>query len=81
MDEIPNSATEWMPARRRLSAQSVAALLRGDLSVKNPAMSNYRLTERQYGLLGDCAHANGGYGCPKEYIVAQMWADARVQHV
>lgn len=81
MDDKSNSATDWMPARRRLSTQCVAALLRGDLSVKHPAMSNYRLTERQYGLLGDCAHANGGYGCPKEYIVAQMWADARVQHV
>ena len=38
-------------------------------------------TEQQGQVIDDCVQLHGGYGYMNEYLVARMYADARVQRI
>ena len=55
--------------------------LKGKLSVEKAAMAKYWLSDTQGEVLDICLQMHGGYGFMQEYAVAEMWTDARVQHI
>ena len=55
--------------------------LRGELGVDKAAMIKLWSTEAQGQVLDECVQLHGGYGYMTEYVVGEMWADARVQRI
>ena len=54
---------------------------RGDLDVATAAMAKSWLTEGQCEVVDRCLQIFGGYGYTREYPIARMYADARVQKI
>ncbi|MBL7257937.1 acyl-CoA dehydrogenase family protein [Paractinoplanes lichenicola] len=59
----------------------IARHVRGELDVATAAMAKAWLTEGQCEVVDRCLQIFGGYGYTKEYPIAQMYADARVQKI
>ncbi|PTR22972.1 acyl-CoA dehydrogenase [Rhodococcus sp. OK519] len=55
--------------------------LRGDLDAAEAAMAKYWLTDKQCEVVDRCVQLYGGYGYMREYLVARMYEDARVQEI
>ncbi|WP_430331893.1 acyl-CoA dehydrogenase family protein [Rhodococcus sp. ACT016] len=55
--------------------------LRGDLDAAEAAMAKYWLTEQQCEVVDRCVQLHGGYGYMREYLIARMYEDARVQKI
>ncbi|MGF7122519.1 acyl-CoA dehydrogenase [Rhodococcus sp. BE178] len=55
--------------------------LRGDLDAAEAAMAKYWLTDKQCEVVDRCVQLHGGYGYMREYLVARMYEDARVQKI
>jgi acyl-CoA dehydrogenase len=55
--------------------------LAGELDATTAAMAKYWLTEQQGKVVDECVQLFGGYGYVREYPIARMYADARVQRV
>jgi acyl-CoA dehydrogenase len=55
--------------------------LRGELESADAAMVKYWLTDRQCEVVDRCVQLHGGYGYMREYLVARMYEDARVQRI
>lgn len=55
--------------------------LRGDLDAAEAAMAKYWLTDKQCEVVDRCVQLYGGYGYMREYLVARMYEDARVQKI
>jgi acyl-CoA dehydrogenase len=59
----------------------VSASLAGKLDPVTTAMAKYWATEQECRILDECVQIHGGYGYMAEYLVARMWADARVERI
>lgn len=55
--------------------------LRGELDSTTAAMAKWWLTEQQCVVIDRCVQLFGGYGYMREYPIARMYADARVQKI
>ncbi|BAH50612.1 acyl-CoA dehydrogenase family protein [Rhodococcus opacus] len=55
--------------------------LRGNLDTTTAAMAKWWLTEQQCQVIDRCVQLFGGYGYMREYPIARMYADARVQKI
>ena len=55
--------------------------LRGELDTTTAAMAKWWLTEQQCQVIDRCLQFFGGYGYMREYPVARMYEDARVQKI
>ncbi len=45
------------------------------------AIIKYWITYNQCKLIDECLQLSGGYGYMKEYPIARLWADSRVQRI
>jgi acyl-CoA dehydrogenase len=59
----------------------VDAQLNGTLDAAEAAMAKYWLTDRQCSVIDRCVQLHGGYGYMREYLIARMYEDARVQRI
>lgn len=55
--------------------------LRGRLDGSDAAMVKYWLTEQQCAVVDRCVQLYGGYGYMREYPIARMYEDSRVQKI
>ncbi|QHE66720.1 acyl-CoA dehydrogenase family protein [Rhodococcus sp. WAY2] len=55
--------------------------LAGQLDPEEAAMVKYWLTEQQCAVIDRCVQLHGGYGYMREYLIARMYEDARVQKI
>jgi alkylation response protein AidB-like acyl-CoA dehydrogenase len=55
--------------------------LKGELDTTTAAMAKWWLTEQQVTLIDACVQLHGGYGYMREYPIARMYQDARVQKI
>lgn len=55
--------------------------LRGELDATDAAMAKYWLTDQQCRIVDRCVQLHGGYGYMREYLIARMYEDARVQRI
>ncbi len=55
--------------------------LRGELDATTAAMAKWWLTEQQCEVIDRCLQLFGGYGYMREYPIARMYEDARVQKI
>ncbi|EME22410.1 acyl-CoA dehydrogenase family protein [Rhodococcus triatomae] len=55
--------------------------LRGELDATEAAMVKYWLTDKQCEVVDRCVQLHGGYGYMREYLIARMYQDARVQRI
>ena len=68
-------------ASRALVDAAMVAHLKGELGVERAALIKYWVTDNQCQLVDECLQLFGGYGYMKEYPIARMWADSRVQRI
>ncbi|CAJ1501847.1 acyl-CoA dehydrogenase family protein [[Mycobacterium] burgundiense] len=59
----------------------VVSHLRGELDATEAAMAKYWLTDQQCAIVDRCVQLHGGYGYMREYLIARMYEDARVQRI
>ncbi|MCV7082759.1 acyl-CoA dehydrogenase family protein [Mycolicibacterium insubricum] len=59
----------------------VQSHLRGELSDTDAAMAKYWLTDRKCEVIDRCVQLYGGYGYMREYLIARMYEDARVERI
>ncbi|MFC7449728.1 acyl-CoA dehydrogenase family protein [Rhodococcus daqingensis] len=59
----------------------IQAHLRGELDPSEAAMVKYWLTDKQCEVIDRCVQVHGGYGYMREYLIARMYEDARVQRI
>ncbi|MCZ4558199.1 acyl-CoA dehydrogenase family protein [Rhodococcus maanshanensis] len=59
----------------------IQAHLSGELDPSEAAMVKYWLTEQQCAVIDRCVQLYGGYGYMREYLIARMYEDARVQKI
>jgi acyl-CoA dehydrogenase len=55
--------------------------LAGKLDTATASMAKLWLTEEQGKVIDDCVQLFGGYGYMNEYLIARMYADARIQRI
>lgn len=55
--------------------------LRGALDAEEAAMAKYWLTDNHCTVVDRCVQLHGGYGYMREYLIARMYEDARVQRI
>ncbi|SNT35482.1 acyl-CoA dehydrogenase family protein [Rhodococcoides kyotonense] len=55
--------------------------LAGQLDPAEAAMVKYWLTDQQCTVIDRCVQLHGGYGYMREYLIARMYQDARVQRI
>ena len=55
--------------------------LAGTLDTATASMAKWWLTDMQCQVIDECLQLFGGYGYMREYPIAQMYADARVQRI
>ena len=55
--------------------------LAGTLDTETASMAKWWLTDMQCQVIDECLQLFGGYGYMREYPIAQMYADARVQRI
>jgi len=55
--------------------------LAGTLDTATASMAKWWLTDMQCAVVDECLQLHGGYGYMREYPIAQMYADARVQRI
>ncbi|OHV03410.1 acyl-CoA dehydrogenase family protein [Mycobacterium talmoniae] len=59
----------------------IQAHLAGRLDATDAAMAKYWLTDQQCAVIDRCVQLHGGYGYMREYLIARMYEDARVQRI
>lgn len=59
----------------------VRSHLAGKLDAAEAAMVKYWLTDQQCAVIDRCVQLHGGYGYMREYLIARMYQDARVQRI
>lgn len=55
--------------------------IRGELDAATAAMAKWWLTEQQVQIVDRCLQLYGGYGYMREYPIARMYQDARIQKI
>lgn len=68
-------------AARALVDGAICAHLKGELGVDRAALIKYWVTDNQFKMIDECLQLFGGYGYMKEYPIARLWADSRVQRI
>ncbi|WP_374319476.1 acyl-CoA dehydrogenase family protein [Aquabacterium sp.] len=68
-------------ASRALVDAAMVSHLKGELGVDRAALIKYWITDNQCKVIDECLQLFGGYGYMKEYVIARLWADARVQRI
>ncbi|MEJ7805284.1 MAG: acyl-CoA dehydrogenase family protein [Telluria sp.] len=68
-------------ASRALLDAAMVAHLKGELGIDRAALIKYWITDNQCKLIDECLQLFGGYGYMKEYPIARLWADSRVQRI
>ena len=68
-------------ASRALVDAAMVAHLQGELGVERAALIKYWISDNQCKLIDECLQLFGGYGYMKEYVIARLYADARVQRI
>lgn len=59
----------------------IQAHLRGKLDPSEAAMVKYWLSDKHCEVVDRCVQLHGGYGYMREYLIARMYEDARVQRI
>jgi acyl-CoA dehydrogenase len=59
----------------------IQAHLRGELDASEAAMVKYWLSDKHCEVVDRCVQLHGGYGYMREYLIARMYEDARVQRI
>lgn len=68
-------------ASRTMCDAAIDALLNNKLSVAHASLIKYWVTEKQCDVIDECLQMFGGYGYMKEYPIARLYADSRVQKI
>lgn len=68
-------------ASRTMCDAAIEALMVNKLSVPHASLIKYWVTEKQCDVIDQCLQMFGGYGYMKEYPIARLYADARVQKI
>ena len=68
-------------ASRALVDAAMVAHLKGELGIDRAALIKFWVTDNQCKLIDECLQLFGGYGYMKEYPIARLWADSRVQRI
>ena len=61
--------------------ECVEALVAGTLDAATASMAKLWASEQQGKVIDECLQLHGGYGFMNEYLIARMYADARVQRI
>lgn len=61
--------------------QCVEALVSGTLDAATASMAKLWASEQQGKVIDECLQLHGGYGFMNEYLIARMYAYARVQRI
>ena len=56
-------------------------LMKGELDAATASMAKYWVSDAQNEVIDECVQLHGGYGYMKEYPIAKMWTDSRVQRI
>jgi acyl-CoA dehydrogenase len=59
----------------------IVRYLAGTLDTATASMAKWWLTDMQCEVVDECLQLFGGYGYMREYPIAQMYADSRVQRI
>lgn len=78
--ELAECATLARTSRTFLD-HCIEAHLRDELDATDAAMAKYWLTDKQCEVVDRCVQLHGGYGYMREYLIARMYEDARVQRI
>ncbi len=78
--KLAEIATTIKVARTFLD-RCVMELVAGKLDTATASMLKLWTTEQQGRVIDECVQLHGGYGYMNEYLVARMYADARVQRI
>ena len=70
-----------MMASRAMVDAAMVSHLKGELGVERAALLKYWITDQQCKLIDECLQLFGGYGYMKEYVIARLYAAARVQRI
>ncbi|MFT3859182.1 MAG: acyl-CoA dehydrogenase family protein [Aquabacterium sp.] len=68
-------------ASNALVDAAMVSHLKGELGVDRAALIKYWITDNQCKLIDECLQLFGGYGYMKEYPIARLWTDSRVQRI
>ena len=68
-------------ATRAFTDMIVQQWIDGTLDATTASMAKFWCTERQCEVMDQCLQLFGGYGYMKEYPIARLYADARVQRI
>lgn len=68
-------------ASRAFADMVVQQWIDGTLDAVTASMAKFWITERQCEVMDRCLQLFGGYGYMKEYPIARLYADARVQRI
>ena len=66
---------------RAFVEQCILRHLRGGLDTAEASMAKWWCSEMQFRVADACLQLFGGYGYMREYPIARLWADARVQRI
>ncbi|MGD2139401.1 MAG: acyl-CoA dehydrogenase family protein [Burkholderiales bacterium] len=66
---------------RTFADRCVMELVDGKLDTATASMLKLWATDQQCEVIDECLQLHGGYGFMNEYLVARMYADARVQRI
>ncbi|MFI6598650.1 acyl-CoA dehydrogenase family protein [Nonomuraea sp. NPDC050536] len=78
--ELAECAT-LVRAGRSFVDDAIEQHLRGRLDTATASMAKWWLTDLQCQVVDRCLQLFGGYGYMREYLVARLWSDARVQKI
>jgi acyl-CoA dehydrogenase len=78
--KLAEIATTIKVARTFLD-RCVTDLVAGELDTASASMLKLWTSEQQGRVIDECVQLHGGYGYMNEYLVARMYADARIQRI
>ena len=70
-----------MRVARAFIDQCIEDVSTGRLDTVTASMAKLWCTDMQQQVIDDCLQLFGGYGYMNEYLIARMYADARVQRI
>ncbi len=73
--------TTKVRAARTLVDRCIEALNAGELDAAEAAGAKALTTDLQFEVVDRCVQLHGGYGYMREYEIARLWRDARVQRI
>jgi acyl-CoA dehydrogenase len=59
----------------------IACHIAGDLDTVTASMAKWWCSQKQVETIDDCVQLHGGYGYMREFPIARMFVDARVQKI